>query len=353
LIFLLNHLIYALVVFIVLMAVPNLSLNFLERKVNMPDAAEITEGVEENIKNDTGIFEEYEKLSVVDIEEPKMIKVYNAKTNQVMKIDFEEYLKGVVASEMPANFNEEALKAQAVTARTYLLYRLKKYPDGQTEHNGAPVCTSTHCQVWTSKDDLIASHEEGWYKQYWGKIENSVNSTKGQILTYEGKVIEPLFHSTSGGKTENSEDVFSSSVPYLKSVESPYEGEAPKLHDSVKMTVDEFINKIKSAYGDLNITRDNLKEKVQLGQVSKGGKIKTIYIDGTEVTGRDMRSLFNLNSTDFSFVQSGDEIEILTTGYGHGVGMSQWGADGMAENGYNYQQILKHYFTGTEIVSMK
>ena len=352
-IFLLNHLIYALVVFIVLMAVPNLSLNFLERKVNMPDAAEITEGVEENIKNDTGIFEEYEKLSVVDIEEPKMIKVYNAKTNQVMKIDFEEYLKGVVASEMPANFNEEALKAQAVTARTYLLYRLKKYPDGQTEHNGAPVCTGTHCQVWTSKDDLIASHEEGWYKQYWGKIENSVNSTKGQILTYEGKVIEPLFHSTSGGKTENSEDVFSSSVPYLKSVESPYEGEAPKLHDSVKMTVDEFINKIKSAYGDLNITRDNLKEKVQLGQVSKGGKIKTIYIDGTEVTGRDMRSLFNLNSTDFSFVQSGDEIEILTTGYGHGVGMSQWGADGMAENGYNYQQILKHYFTGTEIVSMK
>lgn len=349
----LNHLIYALVVFIVLMAVPNLSLNFLERKVNMPDAAEITEGVEENIKNDTGIFEEYEKLSVVDIEEPKMIKVYNAKTNQVMKIDFEEYLKGVVASEMPANFNEEALKAQAVTARTYLLYRLKKYPDGQTEHNGAPVCTGTHCQVWTSKDDLIASHEEGWYKQYWGKIENSVNSTKGQILTYEGKVIEPLFHSTSGGKTENSEDVFSSSVPYLKSVESPYEGEAPKLHDSVKMTVDEFINKIKSAYGDLNITRDNLKEKVQLGQVSKGGKIKTIYIDGTEVTGRDMRSLFNLNSTDFSFVQSGDEIEILTTGYGHGVGMSQWGADGMAENGYNYQQILKHYFTGTEIVSMK
>lgn len=352
-IFLLNHLIYALVVSIVLMAVPNLSLNFLERKVNMPDAAEITEGVEENIKNDTGMFEEYEKLSVVDIEEPKMIKVYNAKTNQVMKIDFEEYLKGVVSSEMPANFNEEALKAQAVTARTYLLYRLKKYPDGQPEHNGAPVCTSTHCQVWTSKDDLIASHEEGWYKQYWGKIENSVNSTKGQILTYEGKVIEPLFHSTSGGKTENSEDVFSSSVPYLKSVESPYEGEAPKLHDSVKMTVDEFINKIKSTYGDLNITRDNLKEKVQLGQVSKGGKVKTIYIDGTEITGRDMRSLFNLNSADFSFVQSGDEIEILTTGYGHGVGMSQWGADGMADEGYNYQQILKHYFTGTEIVSMK
>lgn len=349
----LNRLIYALVVFIMLLSVPNLSLNFLERKMNMPAAAEITEEVKDNIKEDAGVLEDHEEFSVIDIEEPELIKVYNIKTNEVMVIGSEEYLKGVVASEMPAEFNEEALKAQAVTARTYLLYRLKKYPDGQPEHMGAPVCTGTHCQVWTSEDDLIASHEAGWYEQYWGKIEDAVNSTQGQILTYEGKIIEPLFHSTSGGRTENSEDVFSASVPYLKSVESPYESEAPKLHDSVKITADEFINKIKSAYGDLNITRDNLKEKVQLGEVSEGGKIKTIYIDGKEITGREMRSLFNLNSTDFSFVQSDNEIEILTTGYGHGVGMSQWGADGMADKGYDYREILKHYFTGIEIVSMK
>jgi len=270
-----------------------------------------------------------------------------------MVINFEEYLKGVIASEMPAEFNIEALKAQSVTSRTYLLYRLKKYPEGQPEHLGAPVCTGVHCQVWTSKEDLIASHEDGWYEKYWSKIEEAVSSTDGQILTYEGKIIEPLFHSTSGGRTENSEEVFSTAVPYLRSVESPYEGEAPKLHDSVKITVDEFISKIKSVYGNLNISKDNLREKIQLGEVSEGGKIKTIYIDNTEITGREMRSLFNLNSTDFNFIQSGNEIEIVTTGYGHGVGMSQWGADGMADEGYNYREILKHYFTDVEIVSMK
>ncbi len=349
----LNRLIYALVIFIMLLTIPNISLNFLEHKMNMPSAAEITEEEKNQIIEKTRDYDKPEELAKTNITEPESIKVFNLKTNEVMVIDFEEYLKGVVASEMPAEFNIEALKAQSVTSRTYLLYRLKKYPEGQPEHLGAPVCTGVHCQVWTSKEDLIASHEDGWFENYWSKIEEAVSSTDGQILTYEGKIIEPLFHSTSGGRTENSEEVFSTAVPYLRSVESPYEGEAPKLHDSVKITVDEFISKIKSVYGNLNISKDNLREKIQLGEVSEGGKIKTIYIDNTEITGREMRSLFNLNSTDFNFIQSGNEIEIVTTGYGHGVGMSQWGADGMADEGYNYKEILKHYFTDVEIVSMK
>lgn len=353
LIFMLNRLIYALVVFIMLLTIPNLSLTFLEHKVNMPSAAEITEDERESINEQTSIVEEYDDFEKTNIEEPELIKVYNLKTNEVMVIDFEEYLKGVVASEMPAEFNIEALKAQGVTARTYLLYRLKKYPDGQPEHLDAPVCTGTHCQVWTSKEDLVAAHDDGWYENYWGKIEEAVNSTAGQILTYEGKIIEPLFHSTSGGRTENSEDVFSTAVPYLRSVESPYETEAPKLHDSVKITVDEFISKLEAVYGDLDISRDNLDEKIKLGEVSEGGKIKYITIDGTEITGREMRTIFNLNSTNFNFIQTSNEIEIVTTGYGHGVGMSQWGADGMADEGYNYKEILKHYFTDVDIASMR
>lgn len=319
----------------------------------MPSAAEITEEEKIKITDKANVLEEREEFKTTNIVEPEFIKVYNLKTNDVMVMEFEEYLKGVVASEMYANFNIEALKAQGVTARTYLLYRFKKYPEGQPEHLDAPVCTGTHCQVWTSKEDLIASHEDGWYEKYWGKIEEAVNSTKGQILTYDGKIIEPLFHSTSGGRTENSEDVFSTAVPYLRSVESPYESEAPKLHGSVKISVDEFISKLKSVYGNLNITPDNLDEKIKLGEVSEGGKIKTLFIDNTEVTGRELRSIFNLNSANFSFIQSGNELEIVTTGYGHGVGMSQWGAEGMAEEGYNYKEILKHYFTDVEIVSMK
>lgn len=319
----------------------------------MPSAAEITEEEKNNIKEPASEVKDHEELEKTNIEEPELVKVYNLKTNEVMVMEFEEYLKGVVASEMPAEFNIEALKAQGVTARTYLLYRFKKYPNGQPEHLDAPVCTGTHCQVWTSKDDLIASHDESWYENYWGKIEEAVNSTKGQILTYEGKIIEPLFHSTSGGRTENSEDVFSTAVPYLRSVESPYEDEAPKLHASVKLTVDEFISKLESVYGELNISRDNLDDKIKLGEVSEGGKIKYITVDGTEITGREMRSIFNLNSTNFNFIQTENEIEIVTTGYGHGVGMSQWGADGMADEGYNYKEILKHYFTDINIVNMK
>ncbi len=348
----LNRLIYALVIFIMLLTIPSLSLKLLESKLDMNSAS--TKRQDEIFENkNTGNKNEDELLKKSNIEEPELIKVFNLKTKEVMVIDFEEYIKGVVASEMPAEFNIEALKAQAVSARTYLLYRLKKYPQGHPDHLGAPVCTGIHCQVWQSSDDLIASHDEGWYEQYWGKIEHAIMSTKGQILTYDNKIIEPLFHSTSGGRTENSEDVFSTSVPYLRSVESPYESEAPRLHGSIKLTVDDFINKIKSVYGDLDISRNNLSEKIVLGEVSEGGKIKTIIIDDTEISGREIRSLFNLNSTNFSFIQSDNVIEIVTTGYGHGVGMSQWGAEGMADEGYNYKDILKHYYTDVEIVSMK
>lgn len=343
-----NRLIFALIIFSMLFIIPTIALTYLEQKIGTSNETSNETKTETTPKATTDVQQIQE-----DVSEPDLIKVYNLKTNEVIVIDFEEYLKGVVASEMPAEFNSEALKAQAVTARTYLLYKLKKFPDGQPEHLDASVCTGTHCQVWNSKDDLIATHENGWYDTYWSKIEEAVNSTKGQILTYEGKIIEPLFHSTSGGRTENSEDVFSTSVPYLRSVESPYESEAPKLHDSAKISVTDFINKIKSVYGELNITPSNLKDKIQLGNISEGGKIKTITIDGTEISGREIRSIFNLNSTNFSFVQSGDEIEIVTTGYGHGVGMSQWGADGMADEGYNYKEILKHYYTNVEIVSMK
>lgn len=347
LVFMLNRIIYAFVVFTMLLTIPNLSLNFFEKKMNLTNAA-VQQKDSSKYAN-----EKHEEIYTADVYEPELIKVYNNKTNEVMIIDFEEYLKGVVASEMPAEFNIEALKAQAVSARTYLLYRLKKYPDGQPEHSEAPVCTGVHCQVWNSKDELIRSHEEGWYDESWGKIEEAVNSTKGQILVYDNKIIEPLYHSTSGGRTENSEDVFSTAVPYLRSVESPYEGDSPRLNGSVKITTSEFIDKIESAYGDMDITESNLADKIVLGEVSEGGKIKTLIIDNTEISGRDMRALFNLNSTNFSFIQSGNEIEILTTGYGHGVGMSQWGAEGMANRGYNYKEILKHYYTGVEIVSMK
>lgn len=339
--------IFALIIFSMLFVIPTVALSFFEDKIGVTEDSTAPDS-ESDSQEDIGII-----AVQTDIAEPEIIKVYNKETDEVMSINFEEYLKGVVASEMPAEFEMEALKAQAVTARTYILYRMKKYPDGHPDHKNAPICSDIHCQAWNSKEKLIQTHPEGWYDNYWSKIEQSVDSTKGQILTYDNKIIEPLFHSTSGGRTENSEDVFSTAVPYLRSVESPYEADSPKLSNSIKINVNDFIKKINSVYGDLNLTANNLKDKIVLGDVSEGGKIKTIVVDGKEITGREMRSLFGLSSTNFSFVQSGDEIEIKTTGNGHGVGMSQYGANGMANEGFNYKEILQHYYLGTEIVKTR
>lgn len=320
-------LIFALLIFLIMLIIPTLSLNIIE-------------------KNNT-------KSSEPDLDESTYtITVYDVNKKETFSIEMEEYLKGVIAAEMPAEFEIEALKAQAVTARTYLLHHLKKYEKGHPDHPRAAICTGIHCQVWHSPETLKSIHSNDWFEKYWGKIEQAVSSTKGEVLVYDNKIIEPLFHSTSGGKTENSEDVFQSAVPYLRSVNSPYETRAPKLYGSVKIPVNDFITKLNNTYGKLNLTANNLKDKIKLNDISEGGKVKTVKIDTIVVSGRDIRTLFNLNSTNFKFVQSGNEIEILTTGYGHGVGMSQWGANGMAENGNNYVDILKHYYTGIEIKNL-
>lgn len=320
-------LVFALLIFVIMLIIPTLSLNIIEKN---------------NVKKSEP------KLN----EETYAITVYDVNKKENFSIEMEEYLKGVIAAEMPAEFEIEALKAQAVTARTYLLHHLKKYENGHPDHPQAAICTGIHCQVWHSQETLKSIHPNDWFEKYWDKIEDSVNSTKGEVLVYDAKIIEPLFHSTSGGKTENSEDVFQSAVPYLRSVDSPYELEAPKLHGSVNISIDDFITKLNDAYGKLSLTANNLKDKIILNDISEGGKVKTVKIDSIVVSGRDIRTLFNLNSTNFKFVQSGNEIEILTTGYGHGVGMSQWGANGMAENGSNYIEILKHYYTGIEIMNI-
>lgn len=330
----------ALIVFIFLYIIPIVSLHYFEKFYASEDKKiEITESID--------------SIITLDDSEKRYIEVYDVNTNKVITLEIEEYIMGVVAGEMPAEFETEALKAQAVTARTYLLYKLKKNTTNPEQHKDAPICTGTHCQVYYSKDQLIEKYSLDWYNNYWDKIQNAVNSTRGQILTYEDKLIEPLFHSTSGGRTENSEDVFTSFAPYLRSVESPYEANSPKLNSSIKMSVVDFISKLKGSLGVEEITAQNLKDKVSLVEVSEGGKVKTMKIGDKVITGREFRSLYNLNSTNFKFVQNNNTIEIVTAGYGHGVGMSQYGANGMAIEGYNYQDILKHYYTGIEIVTFK
>lgn len=279
------------------------------------------------------------------------IKVYDTRNQRVHEMALEEYVKGVVAAEMPGEFHIEALKAQAVASRTYAISRTINYPEGHPDHIEASLCTGIHCQAYLTLDELANIHAKDWVDKYWPKIEEAVESTKGEVLYYKDEIIEPLYHSTSGGMTEDSLDVFQVERPYLKAVSSPYEEEAPKFRSLVTLTGDEFINKIIGKYPSSNITKNNLPDKIKLVEKTQSGRIKKIAIDGTVVNGREIRDLFELNSTNFKITYNPKTniVDIETMGYGHGVGMSQWGANGMAKKGKNYKEILEHYYTGIEI----
>lgn len=279
------------------------------------------------------------------------IKIYNAKSGNVEEIGLEEYVKGVVAAEMPGEFHIEALKAQGVAARTYAISRTIRYSQGHPAHPDAPICTGIHCQAYLSYDQLKDIHGDSWIENYWGKIEEAVDSTKGLGIFYAGEIIESMYHSTSGGRTEDIKDVFASEVPYLKSVLSPNEEGAPKFKNLLTLTTDEFVAKIKNKYPEVKIDKDNIAEKIKLIEKTSTGRVKKIAIDGNLLDGSELRDLFGLNSTNFkiSLDNKLNIIEIETYGYGHGIGMSQWGANGMGKEGSNYQEILKHYYTGVDI----
>lgn len=292
-------------------------------------------------------YNEEEEIPVIE----DTIKIYDTRSQKVVEMDLEEYVKGVVAAEMPAEFHIEALKAQAVASRTYAIYRILQYPQGHPEHPDAPLCTGIHCQAYLTLEELKDIHSEDWEEKYWGKIEEAVESTKGQVLYYEGEVIEALYHSTSGGMTEDAVNVFAEDKPYLKSVVSLYEEGAPRLKDIVTMTGNEFVEKLNQKYPGANLSIDNIAEKVKLVEKTESGRVKKISINGTVVRGSEIRELLDLNSTNFKIYYNPrtNIVDIETIGYGHGVGMSQWGANGMAKKGKNYEEILKHYYTGVEL----
>ncbi|CAK7011047.1 stage II sporulation protein D [Tissierella sp.] len=279
------------------------------------------------------------------------IKLYNPYSNSVEEIDIESYVKGVVAAEMPAEFHIEALKAQAVAARTYATLRSIRYPSGHPYHPKAPVCREVHCQDYLSLEELRQINGESWVENYWGKIEEAVNATKGLLIYYNGEIIEPLYHSTSGGMTEDAVNVYASDEPYLKSVASPNEEDAPRYKSTISLTCDEFISKIIGKYPDVKITKNNFHEQIKLIEKTDSGRIKKIAIGKQIIDGREFRDLLSLNSTNFviTYDKKLNIIEIVTYGFGHGVGMSQWGANGMAKKGSDFIDILSHYYTGIEI----
>ena len=285
------------------------------------------------------------------IETPKTIEVKRCDSGKKVEVDFEEYVTCVVASEMPATFEEEALKAQSVAARTFAMAKIE---------SESPICDSTHCQVYKTEKELFDCHPEGWEDDGWKKIKKACKATTGELLYYDGElVLHPLFFSSSGGQTENSEDVFVSAVPYLISVSSPYEEKATHRDEEKSFTIKEFASKVRKAFPEKDFGTIGT-DRIKILSRTAGGRVEKMKVGDVTLKGTEVRSALGLSSALFtiSFKEgtgwngssaSDTHIVFVSNGSGHGVGMSQYGADGMARGGADYKEILRHYYSGTEI----
>ena len=286
------------------------------------------------------------------------IRLYNSTLKSIEEVDLEEYIKCVVAAEMPADFHIEVLKAQAVAARTFAYGRLAGvYRSKQGVHDEADICTdSSHCQAWVSKENALKKWNPFYASRNWNKISKAVNDTKGMIVVYDGSIANTLFHASSGGRTENAEEVWAGvSVPYLKSVESSGEERSKGYITSFLIKESDFINKIKNKYPEAEFGK-NILESIKILDFTTGGRVKTLEAGNIILKGTEFRTLFELRSARFEITKADDKksdtIKITTTGFGHGAGMSQWGADSLAKKGGAWTEILKHYYTGVDIISI-
>ena len=262
------------------------------------------------------------------------------RSGNLQQMTLEDYLLGVVLAEMPASFEPEALKAQAVVARTYTCKRMEG-----GKHDAAAVCMDPGCcQGFRAPADYL---DEGGKQTAVDKVRSAVKSTDGQVLHYDGSLIDATYFSCSGGSTEDAVAVWGQDVPYLRAVDSPGEEDAPRFTDSVSFTTSEFAGKLGlSDQGD---------PASWFGAVryTEGGGVDTMVIRGKTFTGPRLRSALGLRSTAFSVSVDGKTITVTTRGFGHRVGMSQYGAQAMARTGSSCAEILAHYYTGAELVRLR
>ncbi len=281
------------------------------------------------------IKDENIKFSIVS---NQIVRIKREKKNEIIQVPLEEYVVHVVSGEMPVSFDLEALKAQAVAARSYVTRKMNKRKDKEYD-----VVDTVSDQVYL--DD--ATLKKNWGKNYeknLNKIKKAVVETKGEYLTYNGEVIQAFFFSTSSGKTENSEEVFTSALPYLVSVDSSWDDISPVFNDSKTMSLMDFYTKLNISY------KKELNFKIK--DYNKSGTIKNVLINGKTFKATLVRTKLGLRSANFNIKQEGSNVIIDTKGFGHGVGMSQYGALAMAKKGKKYDEILKYYYKGVEITKM-
>lgn len=277
--------------------------------------------------------------------ETKTVNLLHTETGEVETLNLDEYLYGVVSAEMPANYEEEALKAQAIVARTYTIYKI----NNGGKHANADICdNSSCCQAWISKENRFAKWNEADREANWNKIVSAVNATTGQVVTYNGEPINAFFHSNSGGTTETVSNVWGGTdYPYLQSVATSGEEGYTQYASNVTLSKEEVLQKIQEKYpgAEINFEEEN---PIQILEYTESGRVRTIKFGNTNISGVEARTIFGLKSANFS-VEIGDTITFNVVGNGHGVGLSQTGADAMAKQGATAEQIIKHYYTNVEI----
>ena len=300
-----------------------------ETKENVNNSQNISKSVEKSVNTE---YVNTDNTSVNNTTNSSVSEITVYRSNgSVINLNMTDYLIGVVSSEMPASFNLEALKAQSVLARTYAL---------KAKQTGKKLTDTVSTQSYIDIDQM----KNKWgnsFNTYYNKIKNAVENTNGEYLSYNGNYIEALYHSTNNGKTESSLDVFGNYYPYLISVSSEYDKNASSYLRTISMPLDTISNKL-----GLSLNNDSV---ISILSYTDGGNIKEININGNNFSGKKVRELLGLRSADFDISISDNNANITTRGYGHGVGMSQYGANGMANAGYSYKDILSHYYPGTTL----
>lgn len=286
--------------------------------------------------NASGFKENQEEKEEI-IDKIELVEQDEIKNKDVKNNVFEDYIVGVVGAEMPISFETEALKAQAVAARTYAYKRV--------DDINKPVDYKSIGQAYNSVEQM----KQKWgsnFDTYYNKVKDAVYSTKGEIMTYNNEPIEAVFHSTSAGQTEVSENIWGKSLPYIKSVDSKVDEKAPNFVYTTSIPNSQIVDKISKEYG---LDKNKIIETFQIGKRSDAGYVLNVSICGKNISAREIRTLFGLRSTNFTINKTKNSIDFTTKGYGHGAGMSQYGANFMAQEGKTYQEILMHYYDGISL----
>lgn len=297
------------------------------------------------------IQEEIQKVKEYELENkvPKEVKVKISKTGEIITMDMDDYLKGVVPSEMPPAYNIEALKAQAVVARTYAFEKMQR-----NAHTDSDICDNyACCQAYYSKEKILEiwtgrGFDEKKRTEYWSKIEEAVNSTNNVVVTYKGEYIKAYFHANSGGMTESSTEIWGKqSIPYLVPVESLGEENHASYKTEVTFSYDELEEKLNK--GSDTRCEVNKIDEIKITDYTVSGRVATVKFGNVTYEATELRTLLGLKSTNFTIKEKNNKVVFKVTGYGHGLGMSQTGSNYYAAQGYTYDQIIKHYYTGVDI----